>query len=139
MNAVVYRSRLDLWLLAPFTGLTLGSVYAASRLMHLPGMAPAMALLLLAFAVTVPLWTMLGTRYTLSDETLRVRSGPFAWRIALREVSRMEPTRDARSSPALSLDRLRIDYGDGRSLMISPADKQRFVRDFAARRALAPM
>jgi len=109
LNAVVYRSRVDLWLLLP-----------------------------LALVVAVPLWTMLGTCYTLSDEALRVRSGPFTWRIALIEVSGIELTRDACSSPALSLDRLRIDYGDGRSLSISPADKQRFVRDFTARRARAP-
>jgi hypothetical protein len=139
MNAGVYKSRLDLWLLIPFTGLTVGCVCAAYAMMRLPGMAPALALLPLGFAVIVPLWTMLQTRYTLSDEALRIRSGPFAWRIALGEVTRIEPTRNSRSSPALSLDRLRIDYGDGRSLMISPADKQGFLRDFAARRARAPM
>jgi hypothetical protein len=139
MNAVVYKSRVDLWLLVPLAALVLVGICTAYWLMRLQGRAPAMALLPLALVVAVLLWTMLGTRYTLSDEALQVRSGPFAWRIALTEVSGIEPTRDARSSPALSLDRLRIDYGHGRWLMISPADKQRFVRDFTARRARAPM
>jgi hypothetical protein len=139
MNAMVYRSRVDPWLLIPFTGLTLTCVYAAYRLMQLPRVPPWLALLPLAIVVTVPLWSVLRTRYTLSDEALRIRCGPFAWRIALRDISRIEPTRDAGSSPALSLDRLRIHYGDGRSVMISPADKQDFLRDFAVRRAGADM
>jgi hypothetical protein len=47
--------------------------------------------------------------------------------------------RDPGTGPALSLDRLRIEYGSGRALMISPAEKQRFLRDLAARRARSPM
>jgi len=139
MNPAVYKSKLDFWLLLPLGGATLACVYAGCRLWRLPGMVPQMALLALGLAVVLPLWSVLATRYTLTDEVLQVRSGPFVWRIALRAVNGIEATRDARSSPALSLDRLRIDYGDGRSLMISPAGKQDFVRDFTARRARAPM
>jgi hypothetical protein len=134
MTDVVYRSRIDPWLLIPFTGLTLICVYAAYRLMQLPRVTPLLALLPLILVVTVPLWCVLATRYTLSNEALRVRCGPFAWRIALRDISRIEPTRDAGSSPALSLDRLRIHYGARRPLMISPVDQQDFLRDLAARR-----
>ncbi len=139
MNAVVYKSRIDTWLVASSTGVLLVCVYAGYWLVQQPATAGALALPVLAFAVAVPAWTMLGTRYTLTDEALLVRSGPLSWRIALREITRIEPTRDARSSPALSLDRLRIEYGRGRALMISPADKQRFLRDIAARRTRLPM
>ncbi len=38
-------------------------------------------------------------------------------------------------SPALSLDRLRIEYDRGRSLMISPLEQAKFLRDFSARYA----
>jgi hypothetical protein len=136
---VVYRSRVDPWLLVPFTGLMLTCVYAAYRMLQLPRVPPWLALLPLVIVVTVPLWSVLVTRYTLSDEALRIRCGPFAWRIALRDISGIEPTRDAGSSPALSLDRLRIHYGERRSVMISPADQQKFLRDFAARRPGAAM
>jgi hypothetical protein len=139
MNAVVYRSRADWPLLLPLAAVMAVGICTAYWLMRLQGSAAALALAALAVIVAVPLWTLLGTRYILSDESLVVRSGPFSWRIALTEVSGVEATRDARSSPALSLDRLRIGYGNGRSLMISPADKPRFVRDFTARRARTPM
>jgi hypothetical protein len=43
--------------------------------------------------------------------------------------------RGALSSPALSLDRLRVEYGRSQWLMISPADKERFLRELNARRA----
>jgi hypothetical protein len=44
------------------------------------------------------------------------------------------PTRNPLSSPALSLDRLRIEYGQGRAIMISPADKGPFLRALEERR-----
>jgi hypothetical protein len=37
------------------------------------------------------------------------------------------------SSPALSLDRLKIDYSDARSIMISPEDRERFLADLKSR------
>ncbi|HCS65703.1 MAG TPA: hypothetical protein DIW64_17495 [Cellvibrio sp.] len=36
--------------------------------------------------------------------------------------------------PALSLDRLEIDYGRGQSIMISPKQKSKFLQHLAARR-----
>jgi hypothetical protein len=136
MNPIVYRSKLDLWMLAMFSAAALLCAYGATQVMHLPGIAHVLLLPLLGLGVGLPAWTLLSTRYTLTDNTLLVRSGPFAWRIALREVAQIAATRDSGSSPALSLDRLRIEYGDGRALMISPAEKARFLHDFTARRAL---
>ena len=50
----------------------------------------------------------------------------------------IRPTRNPLSSPALSLDRLRIDYGSGRSIMVSPEDKDKFIGDIEdARRSVA--
>ncbi|HEX7232134.1 MAG TPA: PH domain-containing protein, partial [Candidatus Binatia bacterium] len=48
------------------------------------------------------------TRYTITPDMLLVRSGPFAWAIPLREITRIEPTYNPASSPAFSLDRLSI-------------------------------
>jgi hypothetical protein len=46
---------------------------------------------------------------------------------AVLDITAITPTSNPLSSPALSLDRLRIDYGKGRSVMISPRDKQGFL------------
>jgi len=135
MNAVVYQSKVDVWMLVVFGFAILLSIVVASEGMHGPEVMRLLLLPLLALGVGFPAWSLLMTRYTLTDEALLVRSGPFARRIALIDVAGIAATRDVGSSPALSLDRLRIEYGDARALMISPAEKDRFVRDFAARRA----
>lgn len=74
------------------------------------------------------LWLSLRTYYVVDAKMLRVVSGPFRWKIALDEIKSVSPTRSLWSSPALSLDRLRIVYGNGRRVMVSPADKQGFLR-----------
>ena len=45
-------------------------------------------------------------------------------------IAGVRPTRSALSSPALSLDRLRIDHGAGgrRTVLVSPADRAGFVQ-----------
>ncbi|RZJ55116.1 MAG: hypothetical protein EON49_21085, partial [Acidovorax sp.] len=87
------------------------------------------SLIAVVFALTLvlPLWLLLDTSYTLTAEELLVRSGPLRWRIALGDVREVLPSRSWVSSPALSLDRLRIRYGQGRSILISPREKQRFI------------
>lgn len=82
----------------------------------------------------LPLWILAATDYTLEAGELRARSGPFRWRVPLRDITAITPTRSLLSSPALSLDRLRIDYGRGRALMISPADRQGFLGALEQRR-----
>ena len=89
---------------------------------------------LLVIVLIFVLWTALGTSYTLDARSLHVRCGPFRWTIALSEIHSVTPTRDARSSPALSLDRLRIEYGARRPILISPRDQEAFLRDLEQRR-----
>jgi hypothetical protein len=85
-----------------------------------------LALLSVVGVLGVFFWLFSTTRYTLTDEFLLIRCGPSSWAIALDEITHIEVTRSLSSSPALSLDRLAIRYG-GRELLISPADKARFM------------
>jgi hypothetical protein len=88
-----------------------------------------MSLLLILFTAFV-LWVLYGTRYTLTDKALIVQSGPFRWVIDLEAIIEISPTRNSLSSPACSLDRLHIHYRPNPSgLMISPLDKEGFLRD----------
>jgi hypothetical protein len=132
----VYRSRIDGWLavlvvLSIAVGLTTSLATLAAGVVTWP-----VGLALLA-GVAMPCWIVLSTRYVLDDTTLRVRSGPFSWRIPLAEITGTARTTNPLSSPALSLRRLRIDYGSGRSLMISPRDEDDFLRELEARSARA--
>ena len=83
---------------------------------------------LLILTVVLVSWVYFGTYYVVSVKELRVRSGPFRWRIPIEEIHRVTQTRSPLSSPALSLNRLRIDYGDGKWIMISPERREEFIQ-----------
>jgi hypothetical protein len=80
-------------------------------------------------------------RYTIEDTGLRVRAGLFLHLFVPWDRYRSaELTRNPLSSPALSLQRIRITYvkpnGKEAWVMISPTDREQFLRDVdAARRA----
>jgi len=85
------------------------------------------------FCLALCVWTLLGTYYVIDATSLDVRSGPFHWTVPLRDIRSVQPTRDIRSGPALSFDRLRIEYGAGRVLLVSPREKDAFIADLARR------
>jgi hypothetical protein len=60
--------------------------------------------------------------------SLLIRCGPFRWTVPIDSITAVEETRNPLSSPALSLDRLRIRYGKQRQVMVSPADKAGFMK-----------
>ena len=89
--------------------------------MLLPGLVSLGSILLL-------LWVYFGTYYVVADGILRIYHGPFRWRIALSSINSIEAVRLPWSSPALSMDRLRINYESGKNVMISPRQQQEFLR-----------
>ena len=79
-------------------------------------------------------WLMASTKYGLDSQFLVIKSGPFQWRIELDAIDEVHPTHNPLSAPALSLDRLRINYHIGdkmRFALISPRNKSRFLKDLA--------
>jgi len=81
-------------------------------------------------AAAFMLSVLYGTGYRIGERSLHVRGGPFRWRIPLRAIASVSPTKNPLSSPACSLDRLRVAYRTGRGervLMISPSDKSGFL------------
>lgn len=79
-------------------------------------------------AVGLPLWLLASTYYRVNAGTLEVRSGPFRWSIPLNEITEVRKSRSALSSPALSLDRMEVKYGRGRSILLSPRDRGGFLK-----------
>ncbi|MFN7267027.1 MAG: PH domain-containing protein, partial [Bacteroidota bacterium] len=49
-------------------------------------------------------------------------------KIDITTIRKITETNNPLSSPALSLDRLWIDYGKNGAVMISPEDKEGFIR-----------
>ena len=99
------------------------------------GPLEASILIVAALVIVGLLGSMLiGTHYTVDGNTLRIACGPFRWQVPIDAIESVEPTRNPLSSPALSLDRLRIQYGR-RRIQVSPADKAGFLSAIGQDRA----
>jgi hypothetical protein len=134
-DPVRFPSKIDTWLVAVLIaslGFPLTIVVRGIAAGDMP--APTTALLILPFAFT--LWIFTSTYYLVSDAELLVRSGPVRRQIPLRTIKSVRPSRNLLSSPALSLDRLEIAYGNSR-VLISPKDKDGFLRALAERGVVA--
>lgn len=126
----VHPSKVDAWLLIVLIAAMGLSLFTAFQLLFAePALSWWPLLLTLGVGFGLPLWLLLGTRYVLDNSQLTIRGGPFRWKIPLQDITGMTPTRNPLASPALSLDRLRIEYGQGKAIMISPRDQERFIRD----------
>ena len=133
MAAITFPSKVDRWLYVVIVAAALAAVTAVVTAGMTQPSSLAVGVPSLLLGVGFPVWIVRTTRYVLADEELRVHSGPFTWRVPLRDVRAVRTTRNPLSSPALSLDRLRIDYGDDRSIMISPAERERFLEQLRSR------
>ncbi|MGZ4778141.1 MAG: PH domain-containing protein [Thermoanaerobaculia bacterium] len=87
--------------------------------------------LLLIFEIFFFESVMRSTYYVIEGGTLLIRSSVVTWRVPIAKIRSITPTRSAISSPAFSLDRLRILY-DGKQVLVSPEEKQRFIEALRA-------
>ena len=130
MASKVFRSKVDWWIRL-LLGLAIAGLFVACATVILEGADPietTVTILACIAGLALIVWVLVGTVYSVERGTLIVRSGPMRWKIPIDEISSVEATRSPLSSPALSLDRLRIRYGKRRRIMISPADKAGFLR-----------
>ena len=134
-NTVWFRSKVDWWLglvllAAPVVSLVAGLSAPESERVAAYGGTLVLAAVYLGLVFPM--------RYGISDGELVVRHGLVRQRIKLADITAVTPTRSPLSSPALSLDRLRITFGKGffKSVMISPADKRQFLVELALRSRL---
>ena len=74
------------------------------------------------------------THYTVTGDSLVIACGLFRWRVPLAEITDIVESRSLLSSPALSLDRLKISYGKKKWVLVSPDDKKGFLRTIDAAR-----
>lgn len=133
-GSVVYLSKVDGW----FKAVLLLSALSCAVAVLAPGMVgePRLALALsplLLVGVGLPLWLLNSTYYVLGERELEARCGPFKWTVPLAEISAAVATRSAHASPALSLDRIRIEYGQGRSILVSPDNQAAFLAELRRR------
>ncbi len=89
------------------------------------------ALILIVVEVFLFETILRSTYYVIEGGTLLVRCSYLTWRVPIAQITAITPTRNPASSPALSLDRLRIEYG-GKVILVSPDDRQRFIEALGA-------
>ena len=87
--------------------------------------------------IGLTVWLVLGiyfrTFYTVEENIVKVVSGPFRWKVPISEITSIRSTKSILSSPALSMDRLEIKYGNYKYIIISPEDKDGFVQQIVKR------
>ena len=124
-----FKSKIDRWLLFLLVAIMVFEVVVMSiAATHVNNPREATVLIIAALAIVALIGSMLiSTHYTVTGNTLRVACGPFRWKVPIDAIQSVEATRNPLSSPALSLDRLRIDYGK-RKILVSPSDRAGFLR-----------
>jgi len=130
MAAKRFNSKIDLWMRIVLIAVIIGEAVAigiAAFEAEDPLVTTGVLLLGMAL-VALTVWLMVGTCYIVDRGTLKVVAGPFRWRVPIEQITSVEATKSPLSSPALSLDRLRIRYSKHRRIMISPADKKGFLK-----------
>jgi hypothetical protein len=132
---LVFPSKVDrwiLWLMAIPLALSMVAVGSALMAGPPPGAVALMVgieLFILGFIAS----TYNSTRYEVSAREVIARSGPFRWRVGIESIESIHPSRSALSAPALSLDRLEIRYDGGRTLLVSPKDREGFLQAIVER------
>ena len=125
-----FRSKIDAWILVVLVIAMAGLMSTFVVVMSGPsaGRELLIVTLLSVFGVALILSVLMGTHYTVADGEIRIVSGPFRWTVRVAEILDIQDSRNPLSSPALSLDRLRITYGHGKYVLVSPADKDGFLK-----------
>lgn len=130
---MVFESKVDNWLLL-IVGVAMAmSLSAFTVLLFVQPTVPNvfLALFILPVGVVLPLWVLISTKYMVTQDELRVQSGPFKWVIARKDIASITETRNPLATPALSLDRLLICYENDKKIMVSPEDKESFLKALA--------
>ena len=125
----VFKSKIDKWMLI-FIVLSMFSCMLGSSVMLKIGGAVnyAIAAFILIVGAGIPLWILVSTKYIVENENLKIISGPFSWIIPIASIKSVQDSQSSAFGPALSSDRLEITYGEDKVMMISPADKIKFMQ-----------
>lgn len=137
-QGIKYYSKVDTWIVATLVGgFLFGLVIILINIVFSGLLATAWWSPVLFLAIFGGVASLLfPLYYEITPSALQVRTGWIRREISLASIQRVFPTNNPLSAPALSLDRLQVEYMQGslrRSTLISPKDKSNFLRDLADR------
>jgi hypothetical protein len=132
---MTYKSKKETWLMVVIVASTLGTVFAgAALILFAPEIWVRVIGLVMMFASLITILLTTPISYTIDRDSLYVRGGYKHWTIPIQNILAVRPSRGWLASPALSMDRLEIEYKDweGTSLLlISPARTDQFLNELA--------
>jgi hypothetical protein len=90
--------------------------------------------LFIGLAVGIPMAVFIAllwvnTKYYIRDEQVVIKGIFKDTLIPIVSITSVRPTRNPLSAPALSMDRLEINYGKYEFALISPLEKERFMEE----------
>lgn len=120
----VFRSKVGLELLAPLVIIMTTVVV----LLMMAGAYSWSILIIPGITSVFIIHMFLTTYYTIEGDVLSVRCGFLMhMKISIATITRIKETSDPASAPATSIDRLRIEYDNGKKVLVSPKEKQAFI------------
>lgn len=121
---VKYPSKVDFWMYALMgfiVGVAFYNVYVSEA--HITSVIP------LALVVAFLFHIIYSTYYVIDKNILTIRSSFIVNRkIDILRIQKIEDSYNPLSAPAVSLDRLKITYNNGLWTLISPKDKEGFIK-----------
>lgn len=131
-----YPSRIDWWIGLPLLGVPvlcfLGGIVSLFFLVPL-----AIVLLMVGVFMGLSVAALsYPCAYILDEDALEIRKGLGEERVAYRDILSVEPLTSVWAAEALSVYRVRIDCASS-SFVISPKEREQFIRDLSARVARA--
>lgn len=118
-----YKSKIDIGLIL--------IVFCIIAISTVPMFVPEIAWLGIIIDLTVILIFLniiYGTAYIIEEDMLTIRYGIFINKtIDIHDIVEVNKTKDMESSPALSLDRIRLKLKNKETVMISPKDRDGFI------------
>ena len=119
-----FKSKVDVWLAAVLWGsvaLCFFPIFLEKGLILGIAIGSPMAIFILL------LW--INTKYYIRDEHLVIKGVLKDTLIPIVSITSVNSTRNPSSAPALSMDRLEINYGNFDFVLISPLEKEHFVEE----------
>ena len=126
----VFYSKKDWWVFAFLICMT-GLLLQLLITMFTKGTAYQYPLHTAVYVITILVlwWPVFNTKYTVKAGQLTIRCLFLRWSIPLSEIQKVSVTNNSVASPALSLDRLKIDYlkdGKAKFILVAPRNKAKF-------------
>lgn len=125
----VFKSKIDKWLLICLIFSVVACLLGASVMLEEGGaLYTSIAVVTIIAGAGFPLWIFTSTKYIVRKAALKIVSGPFSWVIPIESIRSVEDTQSTITGPALSFDRLEINYGEDKVIIVSPVDKMQFIQ-----------